>query len=165
MQVQEAVSPSETYLTNAAEATGKGVELELTATPYQGLDIHAGFAANIVEYDKFSDSSGDYKGNQNPFSPKYSCNLGIQYRHRSGYYTRADLVGYSKMYLDKANAYARDAYQLVNAKIGYEAAHFDVYVYARNLFDETYDSVGYFGGSYVIYSDPREIGARLVYRF
>ncbi len=29
------------------------------------------------------------------------------------------------MYFDKANKYARDAYEIVNAKIGYETEHFN----------------------------------------
>lgn len=165
MQVQEAVSPRETFLTNAAEATGKGFELELLARPFKGLDIRGAFAYNPVEFDKFSDASGNYEGNQNPFAPEYSYGIGIQYRDVKGYYGRVDLIGYAKMYLDKANQYTRPSYNLVHTKIGYETKHFDIYVYARNLFDEQYDSVGYFGGNYVIYSEPREIGIRLVGRF
>ncbi|MBE9484927.1 MAG: TonB-dependent receptor, partial [Bacteroidetes bacterium] len=165
MQVQEAVSPIETYLTNAATATGKGFELEIMAKVYKGLDIMAGYGYSDVEFDEFKDMLGDYKGNTNPFAPKYSCNFGVQYRHKNGYYARADLIGYGKMYLDKANEYSRDAYEIVNAKIGYEAEHFDIYLYGKNLFDKEYNTEGYFGGSYTIYSEPREIGAKLVYRF
>ncbi len=69
------------------------------------------------------------------------------------------------MLFDKANKYSRDPYEIVNAKIGYEANNFDVYLYAKNLFDEKYDSAGYYGGAYVVYSDPGEVGLQLVYRF
>lgn len=165
MVVQEAISPRNTYLTNAAEATGKGVELEARARLMKGLDFMAGFSYNLMEFDEFEDISGNYQGNQNPYAPKFSYNVGVQYRSGRGCYARADLIGYTKMYLDKANQYSRPAYQIVNAKVGYEAPGWDVYVYARNLFNETYDSVGYFGGSYVIYSDPGEVGLQAVLRF
>ena len=69
------------------------------------------------------------------------------------------------MYFDKANDYSRDAYEIVNAKIGYEAKHFDIYLYGKNLFDKEYDSDGYFSGMYTVYSDPGEIGLQIVYRF
>ena len=32
-------------------------------------------------------------------------------------------------------AYERDAYQLINAKIGYEAESWDIYLYDKNIFD------------------------------
>jgi iron complex outermembrane receptor protein len=69
------------------------------------------------------------------------------------------------MYLDTANEYKRDAYELVNAKVGYEAEHYDIYLYAKNIFDKEHDLLGHQGGSYDIYSDPRKIGVQLTYRF
>ena len=165
MQVNVHVSPMEFYTTNAAEATGKGIELEMTAKPCDGLSLMAGFGYSDIEFDSFKDVLGDYEGNENPWSPEYTFNIGAQYRHYSGFYVRADLIGYGKMYFDKANDYSRDAYEIVNAKIGYEAEDFDIYLYGKNLFDEEYDSDGYFGGFYTIYSDPGEVGLQLVYRF
>ena len=165
MQVNEAVSPYESYLTNAAEATGKGVELEITARPCDGLALMAGFGYSHIEFDEFKDVLGDYKDNKNPYAPEYTFNLGAQYRHDSGFYARCDLIGYGKMYFDKANDYSRDAYEIVNAKIGYEAEDFDIYLYGKNLFDKKYDSDEYFGGFYTVYSDPGEVGLQVVYRF
>jgi len=68
------------------------------------------------------------------------------------------------MDFDKANKYKRDAYEIVNTKIGYEADKYDLYLYAKNLFDTEYDSKGY-NKFYTIYSEPREIGVQLTYRF
>ena len=165
MQVEEAVSAMESYVTNAAEATGKGIELEMTARVFDGLALMAGFGYSNIEFDSFKDALGDYKGNKNPFAPEYTFNIGAQYRHYSGFYARGDLIGYGKMYFDKANEYSRDAYEIVNAKVGYEAEDFDIYLYAKNLFDKEYDSDEYYGGFYTIYSDPKEIGLQAVYRF
>jgi iron complex outermembrane receptor protein len=165
MQVPENVSPFESYLTNAAEATGIGVELEATARVCDGLVLTAGFGYNDVEFDKFGDTLGDYKGNQNPYTPEYTFNIGAQYRHKSGIYARADLIGYGEMFLDKANEFSRDPYEIVNAKIDYESEHIDVYLYGKNIFDERYDTDGYYGGFYTIYSDPGEIGLQLICRY
>jgi len=165
MQVEEAVSPFMSYTTNAAEATAMGVELEITAKVSDGLTFMAGFGYCDIEFDSFEDALGDYKGNKNPYAPDYTFNIGAQYRHESGFYARADLIGYGEMYFDKANEYSRDAYEIVNAKIGYETEHFDVYLYGKNLFDKEYDSDGYYGGFYTIHSDPGEVGLQVVYRF
>jgi iron complex outermembrane receptor protein len=165
MQVTEAVAPVVSYFTNAAEATAKGVELEMTARVFDGLGLMAGFGYSDIEFDSFKDAMGDYKGNKNPFAPDYTFNIGAQYRHYSGFYVRGDLIGYGKMYFDKANEYSRDPYEIVNAKIGYETEDFDIYLYAKNLFDKEYDSDGYYSGFYTIYSEPGEVGLQLTYRF
>ncbi|MCK4527859.1 TonB-dependent receptor, partial [candidate division WOR-3 bacterium] len=165
MQVEEAVTPVLMYVTNAAEATGKGVELEMTARVTDGLSLMAGYGYTDIEFDKYKDALGDYEGNKNPWAPEYTFNIGAQYRHGSGFFARADLIGYGKMYFDRANEYSRDAYEIVNAKIGYETEHFDIYLYGKNIFDKEYNSDEYFGGFYTIYSDPGEVGLQVVYRF
>ncbi len=165
MQVNEAVSPIETYVTNAAKATGYGFEVEATAKIFDGLSLMAGFGYNHVEFDEFKDAAGDYTGNQNPFAPEYTYNVGIQYRHGSGFYFRTDLIGNDKMYLDKTNTHARDAYHIVNVKTGYETERFDIYLYGKNIFDEEYDMIGASGGYYTMYSEPGQIGLQVNYRF
>jgi iron complex outermembrane receptor protein len=165
MQVETAVDNTYTWVLNAAQATSKGVELaaEFKATGEISLFASAGYTD--VTFDDFSDTGGDYSGNINPFAPKYNFSVGAQYRSNHGWFARADVNGYGKMYLDKANQYERDAFFLVNLKAGYEAQSFDVYVYAKNLFDEKYDSVGYYDGLYTIPSPPREIAMAVTYRF
>ncbi|WP_320044321.1 TonB-dependent receptor [uncultured Desulfobacter sp.] len=165
MQVENAVDPDNTYVTNAAEATGIGGELEISARLADGLTLSAGFGYSDITFDKYKDALGNYEGNHNPYAPDYTYNIGAQYRHAGGMYARVDLIGYGKMYFDRDNKYSRDPYELVNAKIGYEAEHYDVYLYGKNIFDTEYDSEGYYGGYYTVYSDPREVGIQLTYRF
>ncbi len=165
MQVEEKTTPQISHTTNAAEATSKGVEVEMTAQIASGFSTHFSFGYNNTEFDTFSDVAGDYRGNKNPWSPDYTFSAGGQYRHSSGFYARADIIGYGRVYFDQANQYSRDPYETVNAKIGYEGEHIDAYLYARNLFDEEYSAVGAFGGFYTIYSDPGEVGIQLTYRF
>jgi len=164
MQVEEAITTITTYVNNAAEATSKGVELEITAKATENLILSAGLTYNKTEFDSFSDFSGDYTGNKNPFAPKYTLNLGASYRHHNGFFASANVIGYGSIYLDKANQNERDAYEIVNTKIGYETENFDVYLYAENLFDKEYDSLNYYG-YYNNYSPPREFGIQLAYRF
>ena len=165
MQVTEAISPYESYLTNAAEATGKGFELEMTARVLDGLTLMAGFGYTNIEFDDFMDALGDYQGNKNPYAPEYTYNLSAQYRFAGGLYARIDLAGYGKMYFDRSNTYSRDAFETVNARIGYETERFDIYLYGKNIFDKKYDSYGYYDGYYTVYSDPGEVGLQVNYRF
>ncbi|WP_321491814.1 TonB-dependent receptor domain-containing protein [uncultured Desulfobacter sp.] len=165
MQVEDYVNTSTYWITNAAEATSRGVELDFTARITKGLTLMGGFGYTNIEFENFSDANGDYTGNKNPFAPDYTFNIGAQYRHTSGFYCRADLIGYGKTFLDKANQYSRDPYQIVNAKIGYEAQKFDIYLYGKNIFDEEYNYNGYYSGAYVLCSNPGEVGLQMVARF
>jgi len=165
MQVETAVDNIYTWVQNAAEATSKGGELEASYRATEAITLFTALGYNDVTFDEFSDSLGDYSGNTNPFAPKYSLGIGAQYRSRAGWFARIDATGYGRMYLDKANRYKRDAYALVNAKIGYEGESFDAYIYAKNIFDEVYDSIGYYEGRYTVPSPPREIALSVSCRF
>ncbi len=165
MQVLEAFSPMESYITNAAKATSKGLELEMTARISDQLTTTGSFGYTDSEYNDFSDAKGDYKGNSLPYAPAYNFSIGGQYRFKDGFYARVDMIGYGETYLDKANDYKRDAYEIVNTRVGYESENFDIYLYGKNIFDKRYDTEGYFDGLYVVYSDPGEIGIKGNYRF
>lgn len=160
------LSPSlTTYITNAATALSYGAELEMQVKITPELTLSGTFGYTNVEFDKFQDELGDYSGNKAPNAPKYTFSIGGQYRARKGFYAGVDLVGYGEMYLDTANTYLRDAYQLLNAKVGYEAGNWDIYLYGKNIFDEDYTMDGFGGEYFKVYSDPRKIGLKLTYRF
>lgn len=175
MQVQQPVTSSSSYIANAAEATGKGFEIDANYRINNNLSALLGFGYSDVKFDKFKedilDNVGnkigeeDYSGNQNYYAPKYNYNLGLKYRTQSGFYSNINLIGYSKTYLDRKNKYKRDPYKIVNAKIGYEMDNLDIYIYGKNIFDEKYDQEGYFSGNYTIPSKPRHLGVQLRYRF
>ncbi|VFQ46929.1 TonB-dependent receptor [Desulfoluna butyratoxydans] len=167
MQVTAHISksnPVHTYTSNAAEATSQGAEIEFTALLGRSFTLFGGLGLNETTFDSFEDALGNYSGNENRFAPKYSFNCGLAYRDARGLFAQVDATGYGDMYLDKTNTTKRDAYELVNVKLGYEAQFFDIYLYGRNVFDTTYDTIG-FAGIYNIYSPPAEWGARVTVRF
>ncbi|WP_169400706.1 TonB-dependent receptor [Desulfobacter curvatus] len=161
MQVNVFVDAQNINKVNAAEATSMGVEASLTYQITRGLNLFAGFSYNNTEFDEYNDGVTDYSGNKTTFSPNYNYTLGMKYRAEQGYYASADLSGYGDMYLDLDNEYKRPAYELVNAKIGYETEKYDIYLYAKNLFDRNYDREDQY---YKYYSQPREIGVSVTYR-
>ncbi|WP_418180131.1 TonB-dependent receptor [Aliarcobacter lanthieri] len=166
MQVEETVMVGTVFTTNSANATSKGVELEIEGLVTNELSLFASGGFNKTTFDKFSDIAGDYSGNYNPLAPKYNFNLGAQYRANNGLYARIDFNGYGKTYFDKANKYSQKAYTLANTKIGYEAKNFDIYFYANNIFDKKHDAIGaYFNGTTTILREEQEFGIKLAYRF
>lgn len=165
MHVKLFVNQRTGYKANAAEATSKGVEASLNAKVTKNLQLFANLSYNDTTFDKYKDSFGDYSGNETTYSPDYNFSIGFIYRTDKGCYGSFDLSGYGTTYTDRENKYKIDPYQLLNGKIGYEAGSFDIYAYGRNILDKEYDSNGEFGGYYTTYSDPRELGVEIAYRF
>jgi len=165
MQTKVSPMPGMSYMANVAKATAKGFELEARAKITPAWEIFAGMGYSHSEFDEYKDRNGDYQGNKNPYVPEYDYTIGTQYRGKSGIFARADFQGVGKTYFNKENTNSRDAYHLVNLKLGYEQEAYDVYLYAKNLFDKEYDAEGAHGGYFTIYSPPREIGVQAIWRF
>jgi len=174
MQVKTAINPYSGYTSNAAEATSQGLEVELNYNVTDNFTFFTTASVNKSKFEDFKDNTFDssgtvtgtvnYKGNDNIYSPKYTYNLGFTYRADQGYFVRADLSGFSSMYTDKENTNKVDGYRLVDTKIGYEQDSYEFYLYGKNIFDKEHNIEGY-NNDYTIYSEPREIGVQLAYRF
>ena len=165
-------------ITNAAEAHSMGVELELQARPIQGLGLFAGFGYTEAKIDDWTATemdmmtyqfvTYDYEDKYLPDAPEYTYNLGVQYRHLSGFFGRVDLLGTGSFYHDAKNRVKEDSYELVNLRLGYEREHFDIIFWCKNLFDEEYETVRFeWAGAGVggMDGEPRMFGATVTYRF
>lgn len=158
--------------TNAAEAHSSGGEIELAARPIQGLTLSAGLGYAATEVDDWTTTSGgvtyDYQGKQLPWAPELTYNLAADYHHASGLFARADLFGAGKQYFDAENTLSDNGYQLVGLRLGYEAAHYNVSLWCKNLFDADYANKKVTDASgYTLIEDgaPRTYGVSLGWRF
>ena len=160
---------------NAAKADSQGIELELQARPVQGLDLFAGFGYTESKFDdwKALQKDGtiyDFDGNYLQNAPKYTYNLGTQYRHISGFFGRVDLLGNGGFYGDNKNNLKQEAYELVNLRLGYEGDNLGISFWCTNLFDEEYvtalyDTTAMGLGELVQDGEPRMLGITATYRF
>lgn len=174
MQVQTPVSFYASYTSNAAKAKSKGVEIEASYKVTNALTFFANFGYNDTKFKDFKENTydqagnitgtADYDGNKNIYSPDYNYNIGAVYRNSWGLFARADLSGFGKTYTDKENTNKIPNYEVVDAKIGYEAKSYEIYLYANNLFDKEHNIRGY-ENSFINYSTPREFGVEFAYRF
>lgn len=165
MQVRIDEAYGYNYTDNAGSAWSSGFESDLRAKLSKEFTLSGTFGYNRCEFSDYKDANGDYKGNKNPYAPDYTYSIDMSYRNHMGIFGNLGLIGYGSMYLNKENKYKQDPYKIVKAKFGYETERFDIYLYSDNLFDEEYDSVGYFGGFYTVYSPPRESGIKITLRF
>ena len=169
-----------TELSNAAKATIWGFEVELLARPISGLDIMASFGYLNTEFDEYEDpfhldffgnpDPQDYKGKKLPLAPEYDLSLAAQYRFPWGLYSRAEYHHLGDTYYNPENTLKQASYGLVNAKIGYEQNHWDIYFFINNILDKEY--YPYLFGPFTnpsevvgVISDPRTFGAMATLRF
>jgi iron complex outermembrane recepter protein len=122
-----------------------GLELELNANPTEGLNLIAGVGVTNAKFTNYVNpfTGIDRTGNQLPFAANLTYNLAAQYRHPTGMLGRLELVGTGKTFFDDANQISQDPYAIVNARIGYEANDYGVYLFANNLFDTRYINSGF----------------------
>jgi len=130
-----------TVVDNAASSTSYGAEFE---TRYQFTPNLSGFASIgyvDTEFEDFKDASiGDLSGYPFPEAPEWNLALGGQYAFARGFY-----VGMDAKYLDDFQARfgtppqeKLDSYWIANAQAGWKSEHWEISVFAENLFDETY---------------------------
>ncbi len=127
---------------NAPEVVSKGAELELVAEPIAGLQLSAVLGYTDARFVDFQDpaTGADLDGNHPPYVPNFTASLAAQYTHRSGVFGRVEMLGVGDTFFDEANtsSFEQPAYALLNARLGYQAKHFSVYLYGQNLTDTEY---------------------------
>ncbi|MEM1308502.1 MAG: TonB-dependent siderophore receptor [Cyanobacteria bacterium P01_H01_bin.153] len=148
-----------------ADARINGVELELRATPLEGLDLIAGFGYVDAEFTDYVNpfTNDRFDGNQLPYAPEYTYNLAAQYRSPGGLFTRLELQGSGTAFFDDANRFKQDPFALVNTRIGYEWDRGGVYLFATNLFDTEYITTAFaaLGQDFASYGDRRIFGVQV----
>ncbi|OYX86392.1 MAG: hypothetical protein B7X99_13555 [Rhizobiales bacterium 17-65-6] len=161
------------WIANAPKSRNYGAEFEITARPFQGLELFAGLGLLDARFTDApaSQTGGNADGNWQPLASRYSLSLSAQYTApltaQLNGVARVDWNWRSAFYFDVDNTIEQDAYGIVNARLGVEAKNWSLYLVALNLFDQDYYVVatdnGY--GPYGAPGDPRMIGVQARARF
>ena len=132
-------------ITNAAESSTDGLELELVARPSSGLELRLGYSYLDAVLDQYVDGAGnDQSGNRIIRSPEHQMNAAVQYFRSIGTSSvltlRADWSRQTEMFFDPANTeiVSQPAFSLINARIGLEpqAGRWSLALWGKNLADE-----------------------------
>lgn len=165
-QVPTLVLPQAITVTrNAGELTSKGVELEVSAVPVNGLQVDYNFGYTDATYNTLNLSGDDKKGNRQIFTPKVTSMLAAQYSYSIGakglkLVARGEWMYLGEQYFDLANTIKQSPYGLINARAGVSSSSFEVMFWGRNLGDKEYISYAYDFGA-VHFGDPRNWGVTL----
>jgi iron complex outermembrane receptor protein len=174
---------------NAAEATIKGAELEVSLTPLEGLDLRASWGIIDAEIDEFEErlangtirdrSDEDFRN-----SPDWNYSLSAQYSFpigrfgtltaRSDYYAQApSWAAQEPTDNDLAHDLAHNPkYHIFNARLGWLMPNgkTELALWGRNLSNEIYLTsfaavYGAFGSLGRTYSEPRTYGMEISHEF
>ena len=151
LQLNRRLSCSFTVTTNGGKARSQGVELEIAAQPLRGLQLN--LSGSYVDAKLRSDESGlnARSGDRLPLSPKLSFNLNGRYTMPVSDDWNA-FVDVTYQYVGSVVAFFNSelpdsppvdaagnrvpSYDLVNLRVGLSGKHYEVSLFADNLFDK-----------------------------
>ncbi|QIZ76129.1 TonB-dependent receptor [Ferrimonas lipolytica] len=168
------------YTNNATDSSNYGAEIELSYQLHRNLELHGSAGWLETEYDDYvvqlsETESRDLSGRDLAHAPNYQFAIGATYRNDQGWFANVNLSGKDEFYYSDTNDSTSDSYQVLDAKVGYEASDWSVYVWGRNLTDEEYGVRGFYFGNepdlgwadkqYIRYGDPQQLGVTFNYHF
>lgn len=129
---------------NVGDATSKGVELEVTVKPVEGLVLSAGGAYINTSLDADVPNLDAQKGDAAPFVPEVSFTTSAEYsmqlnENLEGFgwvnvqYTDDRSTEFSEQ---NSNYRKMDAYTLANMRVGIRFSGYEISLFANNMFDD-----------------------------
>lgn len=168
------------YTANATSSTNYGLEAQSQYFVTDNLTLSATLGLLNAKYDTYiyQDDNGqpvDLSGRELAHAPSYNYQLAATWRADSGLFAHASLSGMDSFYYSDSNDFVSDNYQLLNLRLGYEADHWALFLWGRNLTDESYGVRGFYFGNepnkdwaaqqYIRYGDPRQLGVTFRYDY
>lgn len=184
-------TPTRTYIGNVGKVRSKGIEAEIRARPFEGLNLYASGTYNPTKYIDYTNAACpfellppgvvrtcDLSGRQLPAAPRYAASaggdltlplsdrvdgfIGADYSYRSGYYTTYNLSRYSLL----------DSATLVNMRVGVRSSDggWQATLWGRNIFNKLIFNQAFVdvnpGGRLIGWpADPRTWGATIQRKF
>ena len=156
------------FTANAANGKNYGVESSIRWLPIDALEL--GGSLGLLRTNVVGLIDGD--GNALPereqaHAPNYQAQLNATWRGWGGWMMRIDAFAQDNYYFDIDHNQQSVPYGLLHFKLGYEAEHWSVHGWVRNVFDEAYATRGFFFGNeppdfadklYVQNGEPRTVG-------
>ncbi|MDJ0712098.1 MAG: TonB-dependent receptor [Woeseiaceae bacterium] len=170
------------FVQNAADATSRGVEVELMIAMTENAEFRLGYGvldSTFGDFPNAVDLDGDVfdaTGNDIPFAPENSISasvdVDIPLQRAFDGYLRFDYSNVGDQFADARNSSSRliPKHELVNARFGIRSDRYDAAIWVRNLLDEEY-VLGYTSletfltGAQRVTGAPRQFGATFSWLF
>jgi outer membrane receptor protein involved in Fe transport len=156
---------------NAGRSHLYGFEIEAAHRVSQAFDWYGSAGYSKTEFDDFVVGTGpndDLSGSEFAYAPRWTLALGGEWRFGGGLVANLNASYRSGMFTD-SGLFQRGgevgARTLVNGRLGYEADHWGLYLFGKNLFDQRYMNYNQAAYSRAVLGAPRTVGAQLEARW
>jgi iron complex outermembrane receptor protein len=176
-QLREGDPNSYVFVTsNVASGRNYGLESTLRWQVDTHLEVGASLGLLRTEESGVVDDAGQaVESRSQAHSPEYQAQLNLTYRI-AGWMARVDFSAVDEFYFDVPLDHDQrsERYQLINLKVGYEADHWNIHAWSRNVADEQYATRGFYFGNeppawedklYIQNGDPRQFGLTAEWHF
>lgn len=163
------------FTANGRGARVTGLEASAAYAVTRELSLHGSLAQMESELGRFTLANGNSGGGRRlANTPRYGYTVGPRYRHASGLFVNAELVGRATQYDSNNQNEARRAFRLVNGNLGYAWQAWTFTLWGRNLGNTRHEKRVFFFGNedpdyletrYEDRADPRQLGLSAAYRF
>ena len=172
VRISEQINPNDPAsfvfftVNDTARGNVQGLEADLRWYASDAVELYASLGLMRSELGE--------SGRDLAHAPRYSISAGAVYRSVSGFFARFDATARDEYFFDVTHDQKSQAYELVNARAGFEGEYWRIELWARNLFDEQYAVRGFYFGNeppdfppalYIRAGDPRHVGLTIERRF
>ena len=161
------------FTDNAGEGRNRGIEITADYRVSDVFSVYANIGLLDTEIRELA-GGGATDGRDQAHAPRYSYAFGGRANFAQGWFARIDVTGKDAFFFSDSHDQRSEAYNLVNARVGYERGNWSVSAWARNLLDEKYATRGFFFGNepardfvdtlYTRQGDPRSVGVSVEWR-
>lgn len=154
---------------NAGATLHKGIELGLNATPIKDLQIRFSGAYSKHTFKTYIERGVKFNGNEINNAPNWVHNAEVTYRPSfiKGFRLAVEWQKMSKYFMDQANLFQYNGFDVVNARLGYRLKGAEVWLNIINVLDAYYavnSSKSQFGYNYTP-GEPRNFNLGISYDF
>ena len=163
------------YTGNAKSGYNYGLESTLAWAAAPRLEIGGSLGLLQTLYRGFVQNDLVLPDRALPHAPDWQAALNATWRDPRGPYARIDITGMAAFYYDlPPNDTRSNPYGLVNGKLGWETARYEVYLWGRNLLNKDYTVRGFYFGDeppdfpnklYTQLGEPRNWGVHFTVRY
>ncbi len=163
------------YTGNAKSGYNYGLESTLAWQANPRLEFGGSLGLLRTQYHGFVQSGVEFPDRALPHAPGWQAAINATWRDPRGPYARIDVTGMGAFYYDlPPNDTRSNPYGLVHAKLGWQNARYEVYVWGRNLLNKDYTVRGFYFGDeppdfpnklYTQLGEPRNFGAHFTIRY
>jgi outer membrane receptor protein involved in Fe transport len=164
-----------TYITESTgDGRSTGVEVDTAVALTAQIEFFLAGSVMDSQFVSVPLESASLEGRSFSVAPSWQYSTGFRFSLPYDFFSRFEVTGKDAFYFDDSHNQHSAPYSLVNISGGWRHDNWSVIAWTRNIFNERYDTRGFFFGNeppdypatlYVQRGDPRTYGITVAYSF